>query len=103
MQAADALDEELIAVEEHLFQLKLTGTGQDAIRWPAMHVGKVNHLANGVAVADFGPTDSAREVHALLKERFESYRAEVDQILETSLVEFNEMLREQGLSNVIAD
>jgi hypothetical protein len=102
VEAADALDAELIAVEQELLQLKQTGTGQDAIRWPAMHVGKLNHLANGVAVADFGPTDPEREVHALLRQRFAGYETEVTRLLETDLVEFNRMLRERGLPNVIA-
>jgi hypothetical protein len=102
VEAADALDAELLAVEQELLQLKLTGTGQDAIRWPAMHVGKLNHLASGVAVADFGPTDSEREVHALLKDRFRGYEAEVNRILETGLVNFNRLLQERGLPNVIA-
>lgn len=96
------LDERLIGIEENLIQLKLTGTGQDAVRWPAMLVGRLGHLANGVAVGDFPPTDQEREVHRLLKERLERYRGELDEVLRTDLERFNGMLRERELAPVIA-
>ena len=100
--ASKELDERLIGIEENLIQLKLTGTGQDAVRWPAMLVGRLGHLANGVAVGDFPPTDQEREVHRLLKERLERYRGELDEVLRTDLERFNGMLRERELAPVIA-
>ena len=100
--ASKELDERLIGIEENLIQLKLTGTGQDAVRWPAMLVGGLGHLANGVAVGDFPPTDQEREVHRLLKERLERYRGELDEVLRTDLERFNGMLRERELAPVIA-
>ena len=35
LQQSGALSRKLIEVEEHLIQLRLTGTGQDGVRWPA--------------------------------------------------------------------
>jgi hypothetical protein len=100
--ASKELDERLIGIEENLIQLKLTGTGQDAVRWPAMVVGRLGHLANGVAVGDFPPTDQEREVHRLLKERLERYQGELNEVLATDLVEFNRLLDEHELAPVMA-
>ena len=100
--ASKELDERLIGVEENLIQMKLTGTGQDAVRWPAMLVGRLGHLANGVAVADFPPTDQERGVQRLLEERLERYRVELDEVLATDLADFNRLLRERELAPVMA-
>ncbi len=100
--AAEELDTKLIGVEQNLIQMKLSGTGQDGIRWPAMLVGKLGHLANAVATADFPPTDQAREVHALLREGLQRHQGELDEVLRTDLVEFNRMLGERELAPVIA-
>jgi photosystem II stability/assembly factor-like uncharacterized protein len=99
--AADALDEKLIGVEENLIQMKLTGTGQDAIRWPQMLSGKIAYLARTVGVADFAPTDQAREVQALLEGRLQSYRQAFDELLETEVTAFNAMLGERDLGRVV--
>jgi photosystem II stability/assembly factor-like uncharacterized protein len=101
--AADALDEKLIGVEENLIQMKLTGTGQDAIRWPQMLFGKIAYLAGAVGVADFRPTDQAREVHALLRGRLQSYQQEFDELLQTDVAEFNAMLGERGLGALLTE
>nr|NIM52618.1 sialidase [Gemmatimonadales bacterium]NIN13286.1 sialidase [Gemmatimonadales bacterium]NIQ99747.1 sialidase [Gemmatimonadales bacterium]NIS64244.1 sialidase [Gemmatimonadales bacterium] len=100
--AARELDEQLVGVEDNLIQLKLTGTGQDGVRWPAMLVGKLGHLASGVAVGDFPPTDQQREVHQLLKQRLARYQGELDELLRTNVVEFNRVLRERNLAPVIS-
>jgi photosystem II stability/assembly factor-like uncharacterized protein len=99
--ASKELDERLIGVEENLIQLKLTGTGQDAVRWPAMLVGRLGHLADGVAVGDFPPTDQEREVQQLLEESLERYRSELDEVIGTNLEQFNRMLGERELAPVI--
>ena len=87
--AVDSLDAKLIAVEEQLIQLKQTGTGQDAVRWPAMLAGRINYLAGNVAVADFPPNDQQRAVHQILKQRLQQYQQALDAILQTDLPAFN--------------
>ncbi|UCC84264.1 MAG: sialidase [Gemmatimonadota bacterium] len=101
--AAEELDEKLIGVEEKLIQMKLTGTGQDGIRWPAMLVGKLGHLAGAVSVGDFPPTDQAQEVHALLRERLQSHQQAFDELLETDVAAFNAMLGERDLGLLITE
>ena len=79
--AADELDKKIVVVEEQLFQMKITGRGQDMIRYPTQLVGKIMHLADGLAVADFPPTEEQMEVHRLLGQSNESLRTSLDGIL----------------------
>ncbi|MFQ5704327.1 MAG: sialidase [Gemmatimonadales bacterium] len=99
--SADELDAKLLGVEENLIQLKLTGTGQDGVRWPAMLVGRIGYLAGAVATADFRPTDQALEVKGVLEERLQRYRAELDALLEGDLAAFNRMLQQRNVAPVV--
>jgi hypothetical protein len=98
-ESVDALDRKLLDVEEKLIQMRVTGTGQDRVRWPARLVGRIAYLGSTVEVADFPPTDQQREVHRLLKQRLEQYQAELDNILQTDLPPFNRMLQEVKLTS----
>ncbi len=97
----DGLEGSLIAVEERLIQMRLTGTGQDQIRWPTMLAGRITYLAGAVATADFPPTDQMREVHALLRERLAAVRADYDQITASQLPEANRALEAQGVPGLV--
>ena len=101
ISAADELDKKLIGVEENLLQMRTTGTGQDGVRWPAKLVGRLGYLAGIVSTADFPPTDQAREVHEVLRERLARYQNEMDELLRTDVPAFNGMLRDRQLAPVI--
>ncbi len=103
LAALAELDAKLIRVEEGLIQMKATGRGQDSIRWPAMLVGRLGHLANSVASADFRPTDQAREVQAVLEGSLEALQADLHEVLAMDLAAFNRMLQEREIGAVIAD
>ena len=103
MARAAALGEQLVDVEHTLIALRLTGTGQDGVRYPARIVGRLGHLANSVQVADFRPTDAEGEVELILRERLERARAALDALVGTELADFNRMLAERKLSPVITD
>ena len=47
-KAAADLDKKLIEVEDNLIQRRLTGQGQDTVRWPPRLLSKINYLANGI-------------------------------------------------------
>jgi photosystem II stability/assembly factor-like uncharacterized protein len=102
LAAANSLDEKLIAVEENLLQLKLTGTGQDNVRWPQKVVSKLAYLADAVATADFPPADQHREVQQLLEQRLRETKQAFDGVMGTDLPAFNRMLQERELAPVIA-
>lgn len=99
--AAEDLDKKLIEVEENLIQRKLTGQGQDTVRWPPKLLSKINYLASGLAGSDFGPTSQQREVHTLFKQQLTGHKARLDELLSKDLEAFNRLLRERGIQNVI--
>jgi photosystem II stability/assembly factor-like uncharacterized protein len=102
VEAAVALDEQLIAVEEELILLRTTGTGQDGVRWPAKVAEKLGHLRGGVASADFPPTDQHREVRGVLLVIIQRAEADLERILEGDLADFNRLLTERGLNPLIS-
>ncbi|HEY6118580.1 MAG TPA: hypothetical protein VIV66_01415 [Pyrinomonadaceae bacterium] len=100
--AADDLDKKLIAIEDNLIQRRLTGQGQDSVRWPPELLSKLTYLANGVSgSADFPPTVQQREVQAQFKEQLISLRKELDNVVGKDVDAFNRTLRERNIQNVI--
>ncbi|HJS24691.1 MAG TPA: hypothetical protein VJ751_10080, partial [Pyrinomonadaceae bacterium] len=99
--AADALDKKLIEIEENLIQRRLTGQGQDTVRWPPKLLTKINYLAGGLASGDFAPTKQQREVHALLKQQLTTLRQQLDAALNQDLVAFNRMLVDSSIKTTI--
>ncbi|MGH9324154.1 MAG: hypothetical protein ACRD3V_30235, partial [Vicinamibacteria bacterium] len=98
---AEELEGTLIAIEEKLYELEVTGTGQDRVRWPTMLAGRIAYLANAVGVADFRPAEQHREVHQALKGRLQTYQQELDSLLENELPAFNRTLRERELPTIV--
>ena len=98
--ASRELEEKLIGVEGQLYQLKITGTGQDRVRWPARIAGKLDHLEGSVAVADYPPTDQHRAVHELLRRKLKRAGQELNQILDQDLDRFNRLLRKHKLAGI---
>jgi hypothetical protein len=103
LRASDALTKKLIAVEEHLIQLRTTGTGQDGVRWPAQVSERLRYLVGNVATADFRPTDQQGEVHVVLKAQLDSARRDLDAILSTDLPALNQLLQQRNLPRIIMD
>jgi photosystem II stability/assembly factor-like uncharacterized protein len=98
---ADGLDKKLADVEDNLIQRKLTGAGQDGVRWPVRLISKINYLANGLSSSDFGPTSQQREVHTQFKEQLATHRKRLDELMSKDLRAFNELLKEKGVQNII--
>ena len=99
--AADAVDKKLIEIEDELIQRRLTGQGQDAVRWPPKLLAKISYLAGGLASGDFAPTKQQREVHALFKQQLTSLRQRLDAALNQDLVTFNKLLTDNNIKTVI--
>ena len=99
--AAEALDKKLIDIEENLIQRKLTGQGQDTVRWPPKLLAKLNYLANGLAGADFPPTNQQKEVHAMFKQQLASIKQRFDSVITQDVTAFNQLLRDRNIQNVI--
>jgi hypothetical protein len=99
--AADAFEKKLIEIEENLIQLRLTGQGQDAVRWPPKLLAKINYLAGGLASGDFAPTKQQREVQALLNQQLTAVRQRFDEIMKQDLPAFNKLLADNNIKTVI--
>lgn len=99
--AADAFDKKLIEIEEDLIQRRLTGQGQDTVRWPPKLLTKINYLAGGLASGDFAPTKQQREVHALLKQQLTALRQRLNDVLNKDLMAFNKLLADNNIKNAI--
>lgn len=99
--AADSVEQKLIGVEQNLMQLKITGRGQDLIRYQAQLGEKLVYLANDVNTSDSPPTEGQLGVAALLKERARAAKADFDRVMNTDVAAFNALLREKGLQGII--
>jgi photosystem II stability/assembly factor-like uncharacterized protein len=100
---ADSLERKLMDVEGRLIDLRMTGRGQDEVRWPVRAAGQISYLAGGIASSDYPPTVQQREVQAILEKNVRDTRAALDQLLRADLAAFNTMLRAKGLNIIAVD
>jgi hypothetical protein len=98
--AAEAFNKKLIEIEENLIQLRLTGQGQDTVRWPPKLLTKFNYLAGGLASGDFGPTRQQREVQVLLKQQLTAVRQRLDTVLSQDLPVINKLLADNNIKPI---
>jgi hypothetical protein len=101
LRMSQALTQKLVGVEEHLIQLRTTGTGQDGVRWPAQVSERLRYLIGNTASADFKPTDQTGEVHQVLKVELEEARRNLNAILSTDLPALNRLLQQRNLPGII--
>ena len=99
--AVDSFDKKLIEIEENLIQRRLTGQGQDTVRWPPKLLTKINYLAGGLASGDFAPTKQQREVQALLKQQLVTLRQRLEAVLKQDLPALNKLLADNNIKTVI--
>jgi photosystem II stability/assembly factor-like uncharacterized protein len=100
--AAASVNDKLMGVENVMFQTMNTGTGEDQERWPAELLDKLTYLANEVAGSDFAPTAQAVAVQQLLHRQLDSDLAQLHEIVSKELTEFNAMLRNHDVANIIS-
>jgi hypothetical protein len=100
--AAATLQQQLMDLEMNLVDLRLTGGGQDGVRFGSKLLSKLNYLAAGLAGGDFKPTSQQAEVQQILAEQLRGHVAQLDGLLAKNLKAFNEMLRARNIPNIIA-
>jgi photosystem II stability/assembly factor-like uncharacterized protein len=101
LRQSQALTQKLIGVEEYLIQLRVTGTGQDGVRYPAKVSERLRYLIGNTSSADFRPTDQTGEVHQVLKVELEEARRNLQLILQTDLPALNRLLQARNLPGII--
>jgi hypothetical protein len=94
---AAALEQKLIAVEEKLQDLRITGRGQDAVRWPTRIGGQLSYLAGEVASSDFAPTTQQRAVQRLLTQELRATRTALEELMRADVARFNAVLSGRGM------
>jgi photosystem II stability/assembly factor-like uncharacterized protein len=99
--AADSLDRKLLAVEENLFQTRVTGRGQDVLRWPMRLAEQLLYLAQSVSSSDFAPTVPQREVQQLLSGQVRENRGRIERLISGDVGAFRQFLRSRNLPNLI--
>jgi photosystem II stability/assembly factor-like uncharacterized protein len=99
---ADSLEKKFVAVEGQLHQLRLTGRGQDGVRWPNKLAGKLLYLQGGISGSDFAPTSQHREVQQQLSAEVQEVKRQLDGLMQRELPAFNELLRRRNVANIIA-
>jgi len=92
-EAARGLAEKLADLEMNLVDLRLTGTGQDGVRFGSKLLSKFGHLANGLASGDFRPTDQQVEVHKVLEGELQTHLQALEALVATDLKALNDRLR----------
>jgi photosystem II stability/assembly factor-like uncharacterized protein len=97
----DSLDARLRVVERRLIQTRITGRGQDLIRWPSRLAEQLEYLAGSVQSSDHAPTAAQREVAVLLRRQLEEVRAELNRVMSTDVAGFNAMLQQRRVPNLI--
>jgi len=100
--AADALDKKLTDIEDNLIQRKYSGQGQDTTRYPTKLVGKITYLAGGVGTGDYPPDTQQKEVQGMFESQLASLRKQLTDVVGTDLGNFNRMLHDKNIGNVIA-
>ncbi len=95
--AIAALESRLEEVQGTVVDLRLTGQGQDAVRFATRLLSKLGYLTNALSIADFPPTDQEMEVKELLHEQLQAHLAAVERVIAEDVAALNEMLRNMGM------
>jgi hypothetical protein len=99
-EAATELAQKLEDLQMVMVDLRLTGQGQDGVRFGAQLLQKLGYLTRNVSVVDFPPTDQDLEVQRILHTRLNEHLAAVDAVVSGDVADLNDMLRSKGLGGV---
>ena len=96
-RASDAFHQKVMNLEMNLVDLRLTGGGQDGVRFGAKLISKLGYLAGGLTASDHAPTTQSVEVQAVLKKELAAQLSSLDALLRTDLAGLNQVLTSKGL------
>jgi hypothetical protein len=101
--SSEQLGAKLFEIEQKLIRTRVTGRGQDGVRWSPQIGEKLAYLANEVDTSDFQPTTQQVAVHDELKEQAATYRQRLRLLMEQEVAAFNSMLRQKNVPNLITE
>ena len=100
-RAAATLTQQLMDLEMNLVDLRLTGGGQDGVRFGSKLISKLGYLANGLSASDHKPTDQHTEVRQLLNTELKTHLTALDGLITKELAAFNELLKQRNVPAVV--
>lgn len=96
-EQAAALEDELRQIEGAFFDPRLTGTGQDSLRWERRLYARLTYLAHSVGQADARPTDQQVAVWQRLGSQLAEQEDRFEATLAGPLADLNRTLADGGL------
>ncbi|HEY5692299.1 MAG TPA: hypothetical protein VIS49_12635, partial [Cyclobacteriaceae bacterium] len=101
MKEISDMEKKLRDLENNLVQTKISGNGQDAVRWPAKIGEKLDYLTNTAGTADFKPSDPHNEVYEVLKNNLNTQEAAYNKLIKEEFVNFIKKLQNNNIGPVI--
>ena len=98
----DSLGRKFVVTEGSLIDVRMTGRGQDEVRYPAKLGAQLNYLAGGIAASDFAPAAQQQKVGQVLAKQVRDTHAALQSLINTDLAKFNTLLRSRGLKTIDA-
>ena len=95
--AGAVLEKKFQDVEGRILDLRMTGRGQDGVRWPVMLAGQLDYVAQTIAASEFAPTAQQRQVAAVLAKETRDVHSALRALITNDLANFNSQLRSRGL------
>jgi photosystem II stability/assembly factor-like uncharacterized protein len=96
-QAVDELAQKLQDLQMVMVDLRLTGQGQDGVRFGAQLLQKLGYLTRNVSVVDFPPTDQDLEAQQILQQRLGEHLSAIDAVVGGDVADLNALLRSKGM------
>lgn len=96
------LGQKFMTTEGNLIDLRMTGRGQDEVRYPARIGAQLNYLAGEIAVSDFAPASQQQQVAQVLAKEVRDTHAALQALIDGDLSRFNTLLRSKGLKTITA-
>jgi hypothetical protein len=97
---ADSVDRKFLGVEGNIVDPRMTGRGQDEVRYPVKLGGQLNYLAGGITASDFTPTAQQQGVDQVLAKQVRDTRAALQAVIQNDLAKLNVLLRSRGLKTI---
>ena len=98
--AALSIIEKLAPIEDELTQSKAK-TRQDTMNWPVKLNGKLAWLSAVISSSQSAPTNQTYELFEDLVQRINEQLHRLKEIIDTDVVEFNQMMSESGVPAII--
>ncbi len=97
---ADEINQQMSKVEEALYQTK-NRSRQDPLNFPVRLNNKLAHLNSLIQGSDYPPTNQMKEVRETLTKEINKELATFNQIMQTEVPKFNQLIKEKAIDAII--